>query len=76
MHVSCVTEGTKALCMMDVMLLRQDVTMTVMKSLCVTKCDACIMCDRCGKGIMYDECNIIMTICDNSCDVTIMCDAV
>ncbi len=38
------------------------------------KCDASIMCGRRGKGIMYDECNIIMTRCDNGCDVSIMCD--
>jgi hypothetical protein len=47
-----------------------------MNTLYVTECDACIMCDRHDKGIMYDRCNVIMSRCDDGCDVSIMCDGV
>jgi hypothetical protein len=59
---------------MDAILLRFDVTMAVMKALCVTECDACIMCDRCDKSSMYGKCNVIMMRCDNGCHESSMCD--
>ncbi len=77
MHVSCVTEVTKASCMMDVMLLWWGLRTAVMEALYATECDACIMCDRHDKSTMYDEMwqmAVMKALCVTECDACVVCD--
>jgi hypothetical protein len=49
--------------------------MAVMKALCVTECDACIMCDRSDNSFMYGKCDeyVFMARGNDSWDAFIMC---